>query len=234
MTERKTIICLANSRKHSGRCIAGIEIVDRHPQGWVRPVSTRRGAEVSEYERQYEDGSDPRVLDMIEIPLLEAAPDGYQVENWILDPDQYWIRKGRVTWAHLDRLEADASPLWPDDAPSTYHGMNDRVTADDPYRFDHSLRLIRVDDLILRVFAPGSAFGNPKRRVQGGFTYLETEYRVWVTDPVIEREYLAKDDGDYRLGECYLAMSLGERSDDGCSYKLVAAVITRGRAEGGD
>lgn len=67
MNERTTIVCLANSRKHNGRCIAGIEIVDRQPEDWVRPVSSRAGAEVSEYERQYEDGSDPRVLDMIAV-----------------------------------------------------------------------------------------------------------------------------------------------------------------------
>jgi hypothetical protein len=234
MAEEKLIVCLANSRKHNGRCIAGIEINDRRPGDWVRPVSTRSGSEVSEYERRYEDGSDPRVLDMVAVPLVEAAPDGYQRENWILDPKLYWVLRGRITWEDLARLEDDPAPLWPSGAPETYHGMNDRVAAEDADNFDHPLRLIRADDFLLRVFAPGAAFGNPKRRVQGAFTYLGTGYRVWVTDPVIEREYLAQDDGHYRLGECYLTMSLGERSDDGYCYKLVAAVISRGRArEGG-
>jgi len=162
MNERKTIVCLANSRKHSGRCIAGIEIADRQPEDWVRPVSSRAGAEVSEYERRYEDGSDPRVLDMIEIPLLDAIPDGYQVENWTLDPDRCWVKQGRVTWAQLAQLEDDASPLWLNGAPSTRRGMHDRVAAEDVDGFDYSLRLIRVDDLVVRVFAPGSAFGNPR------------------------------------------------------------------------
>jgi hypothetical protein len=233
MTVLKTIVCLANSRKHNGRCIAGIEIVDRRPEAWVRPVSSRAGAEVSEDERRYEDGSDPRVLDIVEIPLLDAVPDGYQVENWTLDPDRYWVKKGQVAWADLARLEDEVGPLWPHSAPSTYYGMNDRVTVEDADGFDYSLRLIRVDDLVLRVFAPGSAFGNPKRRVQGGFTYLGVEYRVWVTDPATEREYLAKDDGEHGLGECYLTISLGERSDDGYCYKLIAAVIGQQRAEDG-
>ena len=103
MSDVKVIVCLANSRKHNGRCIAGIELVDRQPAGWVRPISNRAGAEVSEDERQYSDGSDPQVLDTIEVPLLEPVPVGYQVENWILDPDRYWVRKGRITWAHLDQ-----------------------------------------------------------------------------------------------------------------------------------
>jgi hypothetical protein len=69
--------------------------------------------------------------------------------------------------------------------------------------------------------------------VQGAFEHAGLEYRVWVTDPVIEREFLANEDGEYVLGECYLTMSLGERADDGYCYKLIAAVITRERAEGG-
>lgn len=231
MAKDKLLVCLANSRKHNGRCIAGIEIIDRRPSGWVRPVSTRASAEVSEDERWYEDGSDPHVLDEIEIPLLEAAPDGYQIENWILDPDRYWVRKGRITWADLADLEDDPSPLWPS-AASTYHGMNDQVAADHADDFDYSLRLIRVDDFILRVFAPSITFGNSKRRVQGGFTYLGTEYRVWVTDPVVERKYLAHENGDYWIGDCFLTMSLGERYDGYC-YKLIAAVISQDRADEG-
>lgn len=47
-----------------------------------------------------------------------------------------------------------------------------------------------------------------------------------VTDPRIERAYLAKADGDYPFGECYLTVSLGEPFNEYC-YKLVAAVIER-------
>jgi hypothetical protein len=231
--ERKLILCLANSRKHYGRCVAGIELVDRRPVGWIRPVSSRVGGEVSEYERNYEDGSDPRVLDIISVPLLEPAPDGYQTENWILSPEDYWMRTGQIGWEHLARLESAPALLWPSEDPSTFHGASDRVSADVAHGFIDSLRLIRVQALHLRVFAPGRDFGNPKRRVQATFVYVEVQYGLWVTDPVIEREYLARDDGTYQLGESYLTISLGERSDDGYCYKLVAAVIERARVQGG-
>lgn len=97
MATVKRIVCLANSRKLNGRCVAGKELAGGRPGGWVRPVSAREHEEVSEYERQYEDGSDPRVLDTMDVPLLDPRPRGYQQENWLLDPDQYWVKVGRAT-----------------------------------------------------------------------------------------------------------------------------------------
>jgi hypothetical protein len=76
------------------------------------------------------------------------------------------------------------------------------------------------------VFKPGEAFGNPKRRVQGQFRHCETDYQLWVTDPVYERAYLAKTDGNYEIGETLLTISLGEPYNDAC-YKLIAAIIER-------
>ena len=100
----KRIVCLANSRKRSGRCVAGVELSGRRRVGWIRPVSAREHEEVSEYERQFEDGSDPRVLDLIDVPLLEPRPKIYQQENWLLDPDQYWRKAGRFVWEDLHGL----------------------------------------------------------------------------------------------------------------------------------
>ena len=47
----------------------------------------------------------------------------------------------------------------------------------------------------------------------------------WLPDPVYERRYLAKLDGEYRMGECFLTVSLGE-SYGGAVYKLIASIIT--------
>ena len=78
----KTILVLANSRKLSGRCIAGVELdEDWRPLGWVRPVSGREHGEVSEYERQYSDGSHPDVLDVAQVPLVKHVPETYQSEK---------------------------------------------------------------------------------------------------------------------------------------------------------
>ena len=104
-TTTKRIVCLANSRKMSGRCIAGKELSpDGRPSGWIRPVSDRESEEVSEYERQYEDGSDPRVLDVIDVPVIQAKPKDYQQENWLLDPEYYWEKIRSVSKDELGQF----------------------------------------------------------------------------------------------------------------------------------
>ena len=223
MGDVKRIVCLANSRKLYGRCVAGREWVDGRAGLWIRPVSEREGGEVSEYERQYEDGGDPRVLDVMDVPMLEPRPDGYQAENWLLDSTRYWAKAGRLSWFDLPALADPVGPLWIDGI-GTYHGRNDKVPLESAGSLDSSLRLIRVDRVRLQVFSPGEAFGNPKRRVQGRFRHAGTEYALWVTDPHYERTYLAKLDGAYPLGECWLTISLGEPYQGAC-YKLIAAII---------
>lgn len=221
----KRIVCLANSRKLSGRCIAGKEQFGDRFGEWIRPVSKREHQEVSEYERQFEDGSDPSVLDIIDVPLLEALPQDYQQENWLLDSNRYWTKVGRADWSHLQRMVDHSGPLWKDGF-STFKGINDQIPLDLANDLRTSLRLVQVKGLTLSVFKPDEAFDNPKRRVQGHFYHYGSEYRLWVTDPRYEREYLAKADGFYRIGESFLTISLGEAFKGSC-YKLIAAIIER-------
>lgn len=97
----KRLVCLANSRKLLGRCIAGIEWDGEVAGSWVRPVSNREHAEVSEDERRYEDSSEPSLLDIINVPLKEARPINHQVENYLLDPKYYWELDGKLSVAEL-------------------------------------------------------------------------------------------------------------------------------------
>lgn len=228
MSAVKRIVCLANSRKLSGRCLAGREWVGGKAAGlWIRPVSARPSQEVSEYERQYEDGSDPKVLDIVGVSVLAQTPDKWQTENWTLDAERYWKKLGRFSWFDLPRLLDPPEPLWID-GHSTYNGANDKVPMELMGRVSSSLRLVRLERLRLRVFAPGEAFGNSKRRVQAVFSHAGSDYRIWVTDPVYERTYLSKLDGEYETGECYVTVSLGEPYGGSC-YKLAAAVIEERR-----
>jgi hypothetical protein len=222
-------VCLANSKKPSGRCVAGREIMLAGAGPWIRPVSSRPGEEVSENERQYEDGSDPKVLDVIDIPLLQQRPHACQTENWLLDPSQYWRRVRRADWNELQAHVENPTTLWIN-GNSTYHGVHDEIPQETADALPRSLYLIHIPRVALHVFAPSEAFGNPKRRVQAQFQHAATWYTLWVTDPYIERNFLARGDGIYSLDECCLTISLGEpyeKKGQYFRYKLVAAIIER-------
>ncbi len=170
------------------------------------------------------------MLDIIDIPLIQHQPHACQTENWLLDPDYYWTKVSQVGWAELQRFVENPATLWTN-GRSTYNGANDEILQADADVLPNSLVLIRVPALELRVFAPGVDFGNPKRRVLADFRHRSIWYALWVTDPVIERDYKAQPDGTYTLAECCLCVSLGEpmqkQNGESCRYKLVAAVILR-------
>ena len=190
---------------------------------WIWPVSNREGQDVWEVEHQYEDVSDPQVLDIIEVPVLGPRADDYQTENWPPDPAFYWERAGWFSRLDLDRLTDPDACLWIN-GHSTYNGQNETIPLALATTLTDSLRLIHVDCLRLNVFRPGEAFGNNKRRVQGRFVDVGTDYRLWVTDPRLERKYLAQLNGPYEVRDCNLTVSLGEPYRGAC-YKLIATVL---------
>jgi hypothetical protein len=165
------------------------------------------------------------VLDIIDVPLVSACPKAPQHENWRIDPDRYWVKVGQMAWDDLAKIVDHPGPLWLD-GHSTKRGQNDEIPLVEAQRALSSLRLIRVQKLSLWVGLHGAGFEGAKRRVQGRFRHAGTDYWLWVTDPVYERGYLAKPDGLYQLGECYLSISISEPFGQFC-YKLIAAIIER-------
>ena len=220
----KNFVCLANSRKLAGRCLAGI--VDDGSKEWIRPISARPGGEVSLRESQYEDGSEPSVLDIVSTKFLHPLPSKFQSENWIFDSGYYWSKVGRMEWENLLTLEQHPNTLWIN-GYSTRDGNNNRVPLEQAETLTDSLKLIRVKDLLLEVHVPGEAFGNPRRAVNAHFTYARQNYILRVTDPQYEESYKARQNGLYRLGDSFLTISLGEPHSDDYTYKLVAAIIER-------
>src|SRR5687767_486764 len=115
MKYKKTIICLANSRKLSGRCIAGKEIISGKVSSWVRPISNRLTGELSEEDRRYPDGQDAKMLDIIEIPMIEAKPHSYQSENHLIDAEYHWEKVRHATLAEVrSAIDVVKGPLWGD------------------------------------------------------------------------------------------------------------------------
>ena len=219
----KSIVCLANSRKDSGRCIAGIELDPSAGEtAWVRPVSTSANGEVFARDRQFADGSEPEILDVLEIDLTEHSPQSYQSENWVISPRQ-WVRTGRARWSTLASLH-DRRPLWIEEGRKS-----DRLSLDFTGSIDDSIRLIRVDSV--RTYVTTSFRGNRQHRAQ--FTHCGVDFDLVITDPWYEslRRDRGTGDGLVELQNCYLTISLSHPYSDGCCYKLVAAIITKERVD---
>ena len=234
-TAVKRIVCLANSRKQKERCIAGKELLsDGRPGGWVRPVSDRGDEAVSSFERQYRDHSEPRVLDVIDVPVLEERPNSYQSENWLLDPHPshppvFWNKVRRITLDDLKPFTDPTGSLWTN-GHSSDKGRNDRIPLYLAHALDSSLRLIQVDRLELSTTKAASklkAQGRILYKVQGRFRYDGVEYRLSVTDPIYEQAYGKRPNCSYALDACFLTISLGG-AHKGYAYKLIAAIGANG------
>ena len=219
----KRIVCLANSRMSGGRCIAGKEIQDDGRVGqWIRPVSGWSTGGLSERERQYEDGGEPRVLDVIELAVGEPQPEEHQRENWPIDPGRRWVRVGRKDGRALPEWLDPVPALWVN-GHSSDGGVNDRAPVSDVGSLDSSLSLIWID--ALRVNVSGSD-GRSAPALRGSFHYNGHDYSLRITDADVESRSVGMADGDYpSAGERLLTVSLTAEPFEGYHYKLIAAII---------
>ncbi|MFC7828484.1 hypothetical protein [Streptomyces sp. NPDC057375] len=224
MATIKKLVCLANSRKHGGRCVAGIEI---NSNSWIRPVSSRPGHEVSAAERQYSNGIEPCPLDIVSMRLIEPKPIAFHQENWLLDPSVRWQKEGQVEWGELCLLEEPSTRLWRN-GYHTYAGSNDRMPADQEGAVMDSLKLIRVDGATINV--DHSWPTDARLTVRAEFQHGGSFYSLKVTDPVCEEKFRKQGIGRYSLGDSFLTISLSEEFE-GYLYKLVAAVVERAKVE---
>jgi ATP-dependent DNA helicase RecQ len=237
MTSYKTIICLANSRKKGGYCIAGKEIINHQvTSNWVRPVSdTETGELYHPYvilkipfpklpkwlnsilslfiKRQFR----PQVLDIITVPLVKHKPHAYQRENYLIDIHQDWIKETKIISPTQLTQWCDVVPsLWINDYHSST-GLNDRIPlAKVTNSINSSLLLIIPEHFLIKVLP---------EKVRAEFVFNQQKYSLVITDPQIEKIYRIKPPGDYPIQKkAYLCISLSEPFKGHC-YKLVAAVI---------
>ena len=66
---------------------------------------------VSYDEYKYQSGHTPKLLDIIDVPLLKAAPHNHQTENHILDPKSSWVKRGELAWDDLEQIREQPESL---------------------------------------------------------------------------------------------------------------------------
>ena len=226
MTKVKRIVCLANSVKIGGRCIAGREVLNNgHFGEWVRPVSARPTAEVTFLEYKYQNNTSPKVLDIIDVPLLEAAPHGHQTENHIINPERWWEKVDELPWNRLEQLQERPRSLWIN-SDSTDAGAFNCISRTEASSLNNSLVLIKKKKFGLEISST-SWQGRKKKAYRGNFKYKGIYYSLSVTDPVARNAFKEKPEGEYPMEDVYLCISLTEPwdKDNNRCHKLIAAII---------
>lgn len=218
----RNFICLANSRKTSGRCIAGLEKGDARYL-WIRPVSKRRKGELSEVERRYENGERVQVLDKVKLVVLNPRPIQHQQENIVADPKYYWVKIGSISTDALWRLPRHSEDVLWDNSHKTFHGLNDKVAKENLPA--SSLTLVKPDSLIVHVRQESQYGGGYKKKVRGEFFYKGVRYILAITDAKAEDYFLGKGEGQYNIKDSLLCVSLGD-TYNGFAYKLIATIFT--------
>jgi hypothetical protein len=208
------MICLANSWRPDGRCVAGIDIGTGK---WVRPVPAT-GDAIPE-QRLYLKGRFLSLLDVVEINLTRPKEiSRYQRENLVI---------ANWNWAIVGSVQTSDVIQYCDETTPILHNNGDRVP---PYALDqlppeqwNSLQLIRPRNLDFERDSTDQHRWHARFRDRSGCEYL-----LRLTDPLAARRL---DAGNKISPESLLAISLTKPwapprvSKPKRCYKLVAAVI---------
>ena len=231
------IICLANSSKPGGRCIAGLKT---DSSGWFRPVSSIGNGALSWRNYSLDNGNEPQLFDIVRVSCSAHCSKCHQPENWVIN-GQSWEFVG------LPSLEQIRKLLNPEvnknSASPKLFGNLDRKICYSTFKQNpalSSLAIIKPYGLEWIV----ERFENEKKYkakfLLGGF-----EYKLPVTDPIWKKHLSSLDENKYSSEQVIeelelknfdpnnflLTISLGEpfpsdavEGEQFC-YKLIAAVI---------
>lgn len=188
MNQRSKICVLANSIKHSDRCIAGIEI-DKDSEGryifgsWIRPISSRDNQAITNEESILDNRRQPKILDVIGIPLLKKRLDRHHNEDCLIHPKENWTYHGKVSISDISHLINSPKNLWLEYPKRPF--SPDRVSPEF-VRVNSlpSLYMVRVENLELAITQ--NEFGKKRRAV---FSYHGIRYDLALTDPEAQKKY---------------------------------------------
>lgn len=214
----KLMLCLANSYKCRGRCIAGIELtkdadnhyqVVRHPDGrpkWIRPVSHTAGGEISSQE-----AANISIMSVVSLRAVEEASMYAHSEN--VHYSQMLLQ------TRLSPTEKNLD-VCVDKTHFNIFGNRGRAVIPDDFKSgDYSLMLIKTVDAEIYI---DTRFAKCKERIR--FVFHGHEYDFPITDPIY-LDKLAKDASLNRKYDLlYLVVSLGIEHD-GWHSKLVTTII---------
>lgn len=216
------VICLANSWKHGGRCVAGLRM---DGEGWVRPVSSEPEGVLQAQHYTLAGGGEAALLDVLKMRLVGPQPEPHHPENWLMECGQW----KRTAWAALNQVQAILQQSLTS-GPELLGDCQEKIayTSLQQKAAVQSLALVCPENLLWQIQE------NPqggKRRTRAVFTLAGRLYNLPLTDPTWSKRLSGLPVGcypwEYNGQEVLLTISLSEPfAKDGFCYKLVAAVVT--------
>ena len=204
------IICLANSYKHQGRCIAGI---DRESGQWFRPISELEDGRIPLDNNCIQTG-EISILDILSIPIDSERKSGHETEN-IGYKNLPWAIIGKAEVANLLQF-CEGDLLYPDYGKSI------------PYEYLKSQAPVRTLQLIeVKSFCCLKNSRGKWRGIIADAQYDFADFDLSITDPII----LEKLDREEEINpHCLICLSLGQpwQSDVNLPlscYRLIAGVV---------
>lgn len=212
-------ICLANSYKRGGRCIAGLEIeidsnnhwtVKRNADGspkWIRPIAqgTEYG-EIPEGEAHFLPLlSVVRITDVVPCPQMAHSED---VNYKLMSP----IGRVPSTSVVLNKLTDDIHPL-------LFYTTDYSISIDTYAQGDHSLMMVHPEGITFHLDPTKN-----RAKYFMTFKYNGVIYDFSVTDPYFYQYIEQHPDALDNLSDVYITLSLGLEYE-GRHHKLIAAII---------
>jgi len=201
------IICLANSFKRGGRCVAGIDL---ETNKWVRPIG--QGYEGAIGSERLIDGTEPKLLDILDIPIGGNADDlGCQPENRILQPGP---------WRKVGEIKENDVRQYIEETDRLLHNFDKNVPLSE---FESNIQKTEWKSLQLIHVTNARFSKNSWDKTECNLFYSGHRYSLKATCPEAEQYIGSK--ADY-----VLTVSLGgpykrTPQDDLCCWKMVAGAI---------
>ena len=208
-------ICLANSYKRGGRCIAGIEVDcnnnamlnnNGNPR-WMRPIADTLYGEIPNHI-----ANNIKMLSLVRIIDGLPCPKDAHRENLS-------YTKMEVCSLHFPANSALLNQLVDNVHQSVFGNRGKAVSADKASELDYSLMFVHVQNAGAYIDE-----NREKSKNRMSFTYYGTDYDFPITDPIFLDEFKKEPDRYAIIPDVYLTLSLGLEFE-GWHHKLVAGVI---------
>ncbi|MDP3064251.1 MAG: hypothetical protein Q8O40_13735 [Chloroflexota bacterium] len=222
-----TFVCLANSTKLGGRCVAGIKT---DGTGWIRPVSEGPTGTLLPSHYTLDAGREAALLDVVGVEVSRHSPEPHQPENWVIAKRQWGLIECLEPVAAWRRLRPFLVLR-----PALLGNRTDRIAYSDLKSNPIPTSLALIEPSKVNWLVTTSPSG--KRQTRALFTLGGAAYDLGVTDPQwLQRLsklkvglYENEDVGVSARDRLLFTISLGvpfttQYFTEQC-FKLVAAVI---------